>query len=172
MHQFKTPFINGFADNCLSSLEITNTEDNETQALITTVKTDTLDEFTKDRNIIPTVIKIDVEGHELAVLKGAEQTIELYKPTLIIEIEQRHHKHNDVSAVFNDFKNKGYYCYYYSKAKSQLFSFDDKEYLTNSKEYFGKINYINNYIFIHRSNTSIKPIDAINKAIAQKIVNS
>jgi hypothetical protein len=32
------------------------------------------------------VIKIDVEGHELEVLKGAENTIKKYMPTLLIEI--------------------------------------------------------------------------------------
>jgi FkbM family methyltransferase len=35
---------------------------------------------------IPSVIKIDVEGHELEVLKGAENTIKKYMPTLLIEI--------------------------------------------------------------------------------------
>ena len=32
------------------------------------------------------LIKIDVEGHELAVLKGAEQTIKKWKPIIFIEI--------------------------------------------------------------------------------------
>jgi FkbM family methyltransferase len=35
---------------------------------------------------IPSIIKIDVEGHELEVLKGAEQIIRKYKPTILIEI--------------------------------------------------------------------------------------
>jgi FkbM family methyltransferase len=34
----------------------------------------------------PSIIKIDVEGHELEVLKGAENTIKRYMPTLLIEI--------------------------------------------------------------------------------------
>jgi len=37
-------------------------------------------------------IKIDVEGHELAVLRGAQQTIEHSRPTLIVEMEERHTK--------------------------------------------------------------------------------
>lgn len=36
------------------------------------------------------VIKIDVEGHEGAVLKGAAETIRRWRPLLIVEIEQRH----------------------------------------------------------------------------------
>ena len=34
----------------------------------------------------PSIIKVDVEGHELEVLKGAENTIRKYMPTLLIEI--------------------------------------------------------------------------------------
>lgn len=37
------------------------------------------------------VMKIDVEGHEAAVLDGAWRSIERDRPTLIIEIEERHH---------------------------------------------------------------------------------
>ncbi|HSK24193.1 MAG TPA: FkbM family methyltransferase [Egicoccus sp.] len=36
------------------------------------------------------VIKIDVEGYEPAVLRGAEQTIRRFRPILLIEIEDRH----------------------------------------------------------------------------------
>lgn len=35
-------------------------------------------------------IKIDVEGYEPAVLRGATRTLERFRPTLLIEIEDRH----------------------------------------------------------------------------------
>ena len=73
-----------------------------------------------------------------------------------------------MDSVFEDFKQKGYNAYYYSKKQSQLFSYENKTHLTNSKEYFGKIDYINNYIFIHNNNTTIKSVDSINKEIAIK----
>lgn len=168
-HQFKIPVINGTIDNCLSSLEIDNKEDNETESIIYEVKTDTLDNFTREKNIIPDLIKIDVEGHELSVLKGAENFISEHHPTLIIEIEQRHHKNTNIESVFESFKVKGYQCYYYSKKQSQLFSYDNKTHLTNTKDYFGKIDYINNYIFIHESNKTIQPIELINASILEKI---
>ena len=41
-----------------------------------------LDSFRVD----PSLIKIDVEGHELAVLKGALQTIVQYRPLLLVEV--------------------------------------------------------------------------------------
>jgi FkbM family methyltransferase len=167
-HQFKIPVINGIADNCLSSLEVDKKEDNETEAIVYEVKTTTLDNFTEEKNIFPDLIKIDVEGHELSVLRGAENYIQNHHPTLIIEIEQRHHKHLNVDSVFNDFKKKGYLCYYYSKKLTQLIPYENKMHLTNSKDYFGKIDYINNYIFIHSNNKAIKSIDLINKEIAIK----
>jgi FkbM family methyltransferase len=40
------------------------------------------------RNV--SAIKIDVEGHELAVLRGARETLERERPILLIEIEERH----------------------------------------------------------------------------------
>jgi FkbM family methyltransferase len=168
-HQFKIPVINGVVDNCLSSLEIDNKEDNETETIIYEVKTDTLDNFTREKNILPDLIKIDVEGHELSVLKGAENFISEHHPTLIIEIEQRHHKNTNIESVFESFKVKGYQCYYYSKKQSQLFSYENKTHLTNTKDYFGKIDYINNYIFIHQSNKTIQPIELINASIVEKI---
>jgi len=167
-HQFKIPVINGVIDNCLSSLEVDTKEDNETEAIIYEVKTDTLDNFAREKKIIPDLIKIDVEGHELSVLKGAENFISKHHPTLIIEIEQRHHKNIDIESVFKSFKQKGYNCYYYSKKQSQLFSYDNKAHLTNTKEYFGKIDYINNYIFVHESNKTIQPIELINTSILEK----
>lgn len=168
-HQFKIPVINGVIDNCLSSLEVNNKEDNETEAIIYEVKTDTLDNFTKEKNVFPDLIKIDVEGHELSVLKGAENYIANHHPTLIIEIEQRHHNNIEIDSVFEIFKNKGYNCYYYSKKQSQLFPYENKTHLTNTKDYFGKIDYINNYIFIHNTNKTIKPIELINQEIVLKV---
>jgi len=35
---------------------------------------------------VPSIIKIDVEGHELQVLEGAQETIKKHKPTLMVEI--------------------------------------------------------------------------------------
>ena len=167
-HQFKIPVINGIADNCLSSLEVNNKEDNETEAIIYEVRTNTLDSFTTEKNIFPDLIKIDVEGHELSVLKGAEKYISTHHPTLIIEIEQRHHKDIHIDSIFDSFKQKGYKAYYYSKKQTQLFPYENKTHLTNSKEYFGTIDYINNYIFIHSNNKSIKFVDIINKEITIK----
>lgn len=46
-----------------------------------------LDDYVLDRTA---VIKVDVEGHELAVLKGAKALLNRDLPTLIVEAEDRH----------------------------------------------------------------------------------
>jgi FkbM family methyltransferase len=51
------------------------------------VETRTLDSFGfRDA----TLVKIDVEGHELSVITGAVETLAASSPALIVEIEQRH----------------------------------------------------------------------------------
>ncbi|MEG3841400.1 FkbM family methyltransferase [Microcoleus sp. herbarium14] len=52
-------------------------------------------------------IKIDVEGHELAVIKGAQLTIERDRPSFLIEAEERH-KPGSVENLLNYFSNCGY----------------------------------------------------------------
>jgi FkbM family methyltransferase len=51
------------------------------------VESCTLDSFIFERgNPFPQLIKIDVEGAEESVLKGALRTLEVYKPTFVVEI--------------------------------------------------------------------------------------
>ena len=52
---------------------------------------------------VPSVMKIDVEGHELAVLKGADATIRRHMPALIVEIH-----HFEESPVSKYIQNLGY----------------------------------------------------------------
>ena len=56
-------------------------------------------------------IKIDVEGHELAVLKGAEKTIRASAPNILVEIEERHHTGaiGDVSAFLTSLGYEGFF---------------------------------------------------------------
>jgi FkbM family methyltransferase len=51
-----------------------------------TVKTMTLDAYCKEKDIAPTMIKVDVEGFEFDVLKGAVETLANAQPTLLLEV--------------------------------------------------------------------------------------
>jgi FkbM family methyltransferase len=52
-------------------------------------------------------IKIDVEGHEEAVLKGGERLLERDRPAYMIEIEERHNP-GSVARVIEYFEQKNY----------------------------------------------------------------
>ncbi len=53
-------------------------------------QTITLDEFARDLSVLPpTLIKMDIEGAELAVLRGARELIRKAQPLLMIELEPK-----------------------------------------------------------------------------------
>lgn len=49
----------------------------------------TLDRYVNEIETIPTFIKIDAEGSEVAVLKGSSVTIERHRPALMVEARKR-----------------------------------------------------------------------------------
>tara|TARA_B100001778_G_C18586232_1_gene629944 strand:+ start:409 stop:1161 length:753 start_codon:yes stop_codon:yes gene_type:complete len=54
-------------------------------------------------------IKIDVEGHEHEVIEGAQETIKKFKPTMVIEMEEKHNRipiEDQISSV----EKLGYKC--------------------------------------------------------------
>ena len=79
-------------------------------------------------------IKIDVEGHEIEVIKGAIKTINKNKPILLIEIEEIYSKKKVIDTI-KFINTLGYNSYYFNEKK--LISTTT---LTNFDAY-------NNYIF-------------------------
>jgi hypothetical protein len=53
------------------------------------VKVRTLDSEVAELRLIPAIIKIDVEGWEFEVLKGAEATLLRYRPVLFLSLHPR-----------------------------------------------------------------------------------
>jgi len=68
-----------------SSLEFYDVLDKAGELAETTVKCVTLDSYCRSHNISPNLIKIDVEGHEFNVIKGAESTIRKHRPYIVFE---------------------------------------------------------------------------------------
>lgn len=78
------------------------------------VETKKLDDIIKDKEI--SFIKIDVEGHELNVIEGALNTIKKHKPSLLIEIEEKHTK-KPVLETVKKITNLGYTANYLNENK-------------------------------------------------------
>ena len=92
-----------------------------------------IDDFNFDNKI--SLIKIDVEGHEIEVIDGAKITIEKNKPVLLVEIEEQHSKKN-VNDSINYINTLGYNSFYY-----------DKDSLKNTSE-LENFKLYNNFIFL------------------------
>lgn len=62
-------------------------EDEPTTGLTQQIETVTIDEFCASRGLEPDVIKIDIEGFELAALRGAERTLRSRRDELMVFVE-------------------------------------------------------------------------------------
>lgn len=76
--------------DCVHGYSMDNTCDNVGMANMTigSLKTTTIDNYCNDYGIIPKFIKIDAEGFELRILKGAIETLEKHKPKLVLEVNE------------------------------------------------------------------------------------
>jgi FkbM family methyltransferase len=108
------------------------------------VEVKTLDSFSPS-NI--SLIKIDVEGHEEAVLEGARNTIDRNRPVLIIESENRHNPGapRRIAEMLSKLEYLGFYIKH-----GQLMAFDTLCDLDTDPENIESAErpYINNFIFI------------------------
>ena len=99
------------------------------------------------------LIKIDVEGFEIEVIRGAKDTILKNKPIMIIENEIVHTK--DTSELFTTMNEFGY-DKYICNSIGKLEKIDNFSVEENQKNAIRNldINYIQNFIFIPKENNS------------------
>jgi len=73
--------------------------DIENQKTSTTIQVERLDDWVNNKNIsYVDLIKIDVEGFEMNVLKGAEEILKKHNPTLFIELDDNNLKQVESNA--------------------------------------------------------------------------
>ncbi len=163
---FKIPEINAQSDDTLGTLETTHVEQAETGRNTYEVKTITLDGFVELENIQRLdLLKIDVEGHEGSVLKGAEKTLEKFHPAIIIEAEQRHHPGTDLQELLKPLRDKGYVVSYFDYTSLQMKEFKEHQAGIQDMAFFGTRQYINNFVCVYgRAET-----ERLFKSIAQLI---
>lgn len=116
------------------------------------VETDTLDNVCSIHNIVPTFIKIDVEGAENWVLEGASKLIHEIRPSFMIEIEARSNSMYD--ETFGRFFSANYQCFYLDPRSLKVCSFEGLENIQRLED-FGTKNYVNNFIFVPSENTTL-----------------
>lgn len=120
----------------------TNTRDEKVQLSF-------LDSFRFDKVIF---VKIDVEGHEYNVLQGGANFFYRQRPTILIEIEQRHNN-RPMDEIFGLIQSWGYRGFFLKgRSLVNLERFEAKrdqkiDDFDNNSE-----NYINNFLFLSEDN--------------------
>jgi len=96
------------------------------------------------------LIKIDVEGHEYAVIEGAAKTLSSSRPALLVEIEQRHTS-RPIDDVFERILDFGYQGFFMDgNTLVDLKVFDAQRHQSVDNFDGSKEPYINNFLFLHK----------------------
>lgn len=115
------------------------------------VRTDTLDSVLDGKGM-PRFIKCDVEGHELAVFRGAARTLERHGPALLFECEARHLSAHTMQDVFRFLLDLGYSGEFFAGGRLRpLAEFDPSVHQRREGErYWDRKDYSNNFLFVRR----------------------
>ena len=101
-------------------------------------------------------LKIDVEGYELEVIKGAQALIGCYHPLIFCEIEKRHNA--EYGKVFQLLRTAGYKSYIFQEGRFLVFNGDAIDHLQSAEALKIRLSgsqdpamnlYINNFVFQH-----------------------
>lgn len=149
---FKIPVINGRTYDSRGTLQTDLTENGETKHIVKQVQVVKFDDWVTGKNLHRIeFIKIDVEGNEMQTLCGAKNSITKFRPVLMVEMEQRHHR-DPLQDLVAEIENWDYTAHYLDrqtfkpeKLKQDFFAAQTEHLLKNKKQY------INNIIFIPKN---------------------
>ncbi|GAB0155244.1 hypothetical protein CHRYSEOSP005_05050 [Chryseobacterium sp. Alg-005] len=146
--EFKVPVINGKIISSRGTLNTSYKEQGEQKSYLEKVKVIKLDDWAALEHFQRLdFIKIDVEGNEMKTLAGAKKTIRQFLPTLMVEMEQRHHAKpiwNDISEI----ESWGYEAQYLNRKSFELEKLTEVILTKNTNDEKNKTEYINNVIFV------------------------
>ena len=155
--EFKIPVIKGKTYTSRGTLKLDYREDEESKHILQQVKVMKLDDWAEQENLKKIdFIKIDVEGNEMQTLRGAKTVIKKFHPTMMVEMEQRHHS-EPLHQLISEIENWGYQTFFLNRKTFNLEKLDEKIISENSDGKVGtKQAYINNMIFIPKSHKTKK----------------
>jgi FkbM family methyltransferase len=149
--EFKVPIIKGKMVASRGTLNTSYKEKDEENSYTETVEVVKLDDWAKSKNIQKIdFIKIDVEGNEMKTLFGGKETIQKFRPTLMVEMEQRHHEQpiwNEISEV----ESWGFDANYLNRKTFTLEKLTEEILTKNISDEKNKTDYINNIIFLPKN---------------------
>ncbi|MGB3327723.1 MAG: FkbM family methyltransferase, partial [Thermomicrobiales bacterium] len=146
----RIPRLHGFEKTALSSLESTVQADADTVIEEREVPVRTLDDVLSVQARPVGFIKIDVEGHELPVLAGAEGTIRTHKPPILIEINDDLGGERTAADVFAWIEARGYHGEFLEDGhyRRPVSAFDVSRHQTAAAGNVLSHAYVNNFIFL------------------------
>ena len=102
------------------------------------------------------LVKVDVEGHELAVFRGAAGVIARDRPALLFECEARHLAGRAPAEVFAFLTALGYSGSFFSRAGVRpIAEFDPRTHQRRAPGRFWKSpGYVNNFLFVARGDAT------------------
>jgi len=150
--EISIPEINGLAFDTRASLEAIE-EHGQTGSRRLVVRTTTLDGLVKSEQLSSVgFIKIDVEGHEWSVLRGAEEVLASRRPLLLVEIECRHHD-GPIEEVFSWLVQRRYVGFFVDPAPTlalretqEFVAHVHQDVQAHQRREFQK--YLNNFFFV------------------------
>ena len=94
-------------------------------------------------------MKIDVEGHQLPLLKGAKKTLEKHKPSILIELDELHapNRIQEATEIFTAYNYSGYFLQ--GKSLIPIAQFD-RDRLHNMERAKKGHRRINDFLFFHK----------------------
>jgi FkbM family methyltransferase len=123
-------------------------ESRDGQGQVLRIPLRTLDEVCGDVTERISFIKIDVEGHELQVLRGGVATLKRHHPNLLIEIEQRHSP-VPIDQTFSFLTSMGYEGEFLDRAGKRvpLSTFDPATHQVARADLIATPDYVSNFFF-------------------------
>ncbi|MEG2310080.1 FkbM family methyltransferase [Chryseobacterium sp.] len=149
--QFKVPIIKGKMVASRGTLNTSYKEKDEENSYTETVEVVKLDDWGEYKSIKKIdFIKIDVEGNEMKTLFGGKNTIQKFRPTLMVEMEQRHHE-TPIWKEISEVESWGFDAHYLNRKTFTLEKLTEEILIKNISDEKNKTEYINNIIFLSKN---------------------